>query len=217
MSWADPTTDLRNLIGDGAKDKERKLKQLVGQVDGTNKTFFTFEKRFLTDFTAPATPEGAFVNSTLVAVTSQDAPIGQVVLTVAPDPGDIVEATYYFQWFENSELETFLRSASNWIGIGNDPTKIEGGLQPPAKYYAAQEAVHKLSIQFANSNSAIYLMEEGPKEKKVALVNHFRTLSKDYTDKAMKLLSHFYKGQGAQDGPVFASIAGAVPSVVPRR
>ena len=215
--WAKPKEDLRFLINDGPTDHERKRKRLNGQSDGSNTVYDVFEKRLVSNLVAPSGAEGVFVDNVLVAVTSQDAVIGQVTLTAAPGAGAAVEATYFFQWYTDEELDTFLRSASNWLGKGDDFSMIEGGLQPAAKYYAAQEALHKLSVRFADSLSDVFLMEEGPKEKKVPIVTHFRNLSNDYNKKAKELRDNFYKGQGQAEGPIFASIAGRVSQVVPRR
>ena len=217
MAWTDAIEDLRNLVNDGPTDHERWRKQCVGQVDGVNVAFKTWEKRRVTDFTAPTATLGVFVDSLGVTAATDDTELGQFSLSVAPSAGSYVEATYYYQWFTNDNLDEFLISASNWLNLGDTYANIQTGLRPAALHYAGQSAMHKQAQYFAENVSDVYLMQEGPKEQKVGVVNHYRQMAEDFRKKAESLRKNFYEGAGQQDSPYNVTINGAVKQIVPRR
>lgn len=77
MSWSTALADLRTQLSDGATDKLRYRKPLIGKVDGNNTLFKTLEFRRLTDFTGPDDRFGVYLNgqqaaSGAVSVDFQD-------------------------------------------------------------------------------------------------------------------------------------------------
>ena len=113
MTWTTARSELRTLLSDNTNDKPRNRKPILDKQDGVNQTFTTFETRRITDFTLATTGfEGVFVNGSRATVTADDLIAGQFTLAVAPADTDTVEASYYLQWFLDSELDTFLKSAA---------------------------------------------------------------------------------------------------------
>jgi hypothetical protein len=191
-------------------------------VNGTNLIFKTFEFRRVTNLKTQVGPSlGVFVDgvrlSEVTGITSDDPAVGEVILTAAPLDGSVVEATYYSQWFLDAELDAFLRSATEWLQLGSDPTNIPGGLQPAAKYYAAQEAYHKLCSRWAEMQSETFRFEDSPSGETKTPVDYYRALANDARIKSEKLRNDYYSRSGQQLAPLFASIPGAVPRVQPKR
>src|SRR4051812_40061779 len=104
MSWSTAVSDLRRKLADNTTDKLSWRKTVFGQLDGTNHSFKTYERRRVTDFSTiiPSDdpgPVGVYVDNIKVQVTSDDVVVGQFVLETAPNNGSRIEATYYNQWF----------------------------------------------------------------------------------------------------------------------
>lgn len=224
MPWttvADATSDLRILVSDGPTDKLRYRKRVIGDLNGLNPRFKSFEFRRVTDFSSEAGLSlGVFVDGIRqtqgVQVTSDFPEIGEFILATAPANTSRVEATFYIQWFKDVELAVFLKNAAQWIGLGEDITKVEPGLQPAALYYSAQEAMHKMAVKWAERLSETYKMEDQIKGD-TSPVNAFRVLAKDYRDKSEALRKNFYSRDDQAEAPLFGISGGQVCSVVPRR
>ena len=115
--WTTALQDLRNHLSDGATDRYHFRKRCFGEIDGTNTRFKTFEFRRVTDFTQE---EGVYINGVLQpasGVSSDSLIPGEFILQTAPSDGSIVEASYYTQWFLDSELEDFLKQSSRWLSL----------------------------------------------------------------------------------------------------
>jgi len=217
MSWITATSDLRTLLSDGPTDKIRYRKSVFGQKNGANKRFKTFEPRRVTDLTTATQPFGVFINGSLVATASDDLIVGEFELVTAPVDGDFVEATYYYQWFIDSELAVFLKNAAQWLGKGADITTVPDGLQPAALHHAAQESYHKLALKWSEHMSEMYLLEDAPKDGSKDVLEGYRALAKDFTEKATALRNDFYERQGQSIQPIVTSIIGSVRDVKPQR
>jgi hypothetical protein len=197
------------------------MKRCFGKTDGVNKIFKTFEFRRVTDFTTAASPMGVFKNSTAVTpatdLTSDDLVSGHFVLSTAPVDGDVVEATYYYQWMLDAELTQFITSAMQWLGVGTDITTIPDGLNPALLHYAGQESYHKLSIKWSTRASETYLLEDAPDAKNQGVVDSFRKLAEDFKVKSIELRDNFYTRQGQTLAPLFGVAAGSVRELTPQR
>src|SRR5580704_7504634 len=105
MAWADPIGDLRILLSDGPTDKLRANKAVMGNQNGVNAIFKTFEFRRQNNFTAASTvaPLGTSLNGVLLAPSafvSDDVATG--FFSLAPSSvgtNDQLTSTYYIQWF----------------------------------------------------------------------------------------------------------------------
>lgn len=215
--WTTSKSELRDLLSDNTTDNLAYRKKLFGIVDGANKVFKTFEKRRLTDLSAP-TPSGtgAFLDGVLEAVTSDLLELGELTFTDAPAEGVRLEATYYFQKFLDSELDGYLLNATRWLQLGEDKLKIIEGLRPAALHYAGQNALHSYAMESVSRWSNEFMLEDFPEGMK-DLVTAFKDMAKDFKEKATELRDDFYKRSGKANAPRFGILAGGVRSVVPKR
>lgn len=203
-------------MSDGPTDRYVYRKKCFGQVDGINSSFKTFEYRRVTDFTTSATPLGVYVSGTIAAASADSTATGEVILSIAPTPGQVVAATYYYQWFLDSELSSFLSYAAQWLGFGVDPQNVPVGLQPSGLYYAGQEAYHKLAIKWSERASETYLLEDQPDPKILGLADTYRKMAEDFKKKSVELRDQYYTRQGQTLAPNFGTAFGAVSNPVPR-
>lgn len=217
-TWTTAISELRELTNDNATDKLRFRKRCVGAVNGTNTTFKTFEFRRNTNFIGAAFPLGVYLSdgSTAATVTFDDPSSGVFTLSVAPTTADFVEATYYIQYFLDSELTDFLGHAANWLISSNDFTSIPAGLQPSALKYAAGDAYEMLSDKFQDHLSDTFMLEDAPNEKQTNLVEHFQKRSEYFKKAATEARDEYYTRQGQALQPLFATNAGRAGDVPPR-
>lgn len=220
MSWSTASNDLRTLLSDSTTDKHRYRKRVFGEVNGVNKSFKTFEFRRLSDFTTAAAPLGVWIDGTLqiVSTIAQDfVSTGDFYLVTAPIEGSIVEASYFIQWFKDTEVENFLRLATNWLSLGDDYSNLGQGLRPAALKYAAAEAYQKLSLRWAEHLSETFLLNDAPQEKRMAIVDVYRKQSLDLRKEAETVRDDYYSRSGQQKQPLYGSIAGTTSDNVPKR
>lgn len=217
-AWTTAIADVRKIISDGPTDKLCYRKKVIGEVNGANLTFKTFEMRRISDLVAPISPAGVFDDAGVaIPVSSDDATSGQFVVTTAPINGTSVVATYYYQWFTDDELSEFLTDASEWIGNGTDYSTIGEGLRPGAKEFAAHKAYQKLVSKMAVQLAETYQLYDAPDGKRFDPVAAYMKISKDKFDLATKLRDDFYTRKGQALAPRSVSIPGRVRDVPPNR
>lgn len=217
MAWLTAQADLRRTLNDGATDKLRHRKAVFGAVNGVNKTFKTLEFRRLTDFTTAVSPVGVYVNNALVSVALDDLTVGEFELTTAPVDGDRVEASYYIQYFLDSELDGFLVSAMEWLGFGQDYSTMDEGLRPASIQYGCYLAYQKLSMKFHENLTETYRLEDSPASKNIEYLNWLNSMADGFLKRATELRKNFYARNDQASAPLFAVATGAVPRVVPNR
>lgn len=227
MAWsstANAILALRSLLHDGPTDKIAYQKKVIGQIDGTNTIFKTFEIRRVTNFTVTNTfPLGVYKNGVLVAsanVAQDDPASGTFQLTSAPSQTgrDVIDATYYYQWFLDSDLDGFLQNASTWLGFaGPTYNTVPDGLNAAALRFAGQEAYVALSSQYATRLSSVYKLEDAPNEDILKSVQAFKDMAGSYMKEATKLRDDFYTRQGQSQAPLFNLALGSVVDPQPRR
>lgn len=215
MSWDTAIADVRSTISDGATDKLHWRKKCLGVSDGTNLNFKTIEKRRLSSLVTPTAPVGVWVNDVAATVDSEDLTSGQFTLHTAPAVGSRVEANYYTQWFTDAQLDTFLRFASNFMGLGDTYANIPGGLQPSALKYAAADAYQELALRFVNPLSDQFTFGELSAEKLKVVVDGYQKMSAQFRKEAGDLRKGYYTRQNEPDSPIFDSISGGVRDVEP--
>lgn len=217
MSWTTAVEDLRALLNDGPEDKYCYRKKVFGRTDGSNTAFKTFEYRRVTDFTGSDLPLGVFVNNELQTVTDDFVNTGEFTLRDAPSDGDLIEASYYVQWFLDSELEKFITEASKWLGFDVSYSNIPAGLQPAAIKYAEGQAFAKLALKFTVLVADMYRADDKPDKERVDQVKSF----KDAADAAYKLATErrneYYTRQGQPLQPLFGYAGGHVSDPQPKR
>lgn len=221
MSWSTALTDLRTKLSDNSTDRLRAFKKVFGDLNGTNKNFKTFEFRRVTDFTDGSSPLGVYLNNTLIASSGfsyDDPDTGYFGLSAAPVDGDILNATYYVQYFNDDELTGFLRLASNFLAAGDDYSLIPGGLQNGALCYAAAEGYQKLALRFADTMSDTYRLEDLPDVDRNKIVEGFKKSSDESRKQAITFRNDYYENrQGEALAPLFGRNNGRVFDVPPNR
>lgn len=216
--WLTSTSDLRIKLSDGPTDKLRSYKRVFGQINGTNDLFKTFEFRRVTDFTSSTAPLGVYVNDAPVGAAASDDPAtGYFTLTSPPVDGDVVNCTYYIQWFLDTELDQFLLTATNWLGFADNVINTPEGLRPSSLNYAAGEAYQKLALRWAENISETYRLEDSPDPKRFEIVKQYQDAAQNFKEEARKLRDDFYTRQGQSLSPLFATVQGRITPVVPRR
>lgn len=218
-TWVDPIGDVRKVLSDGPTDKLRYRKEVMNQLDGTNRTFKTFEARRLSDFSqSPTAPIGVYVNGAAATVTDDDPVSGEFTLQTAPTDGQQLRATYYVQWFLDAEITEFLVQAAEWIGYQDAYLTIPEDLRPAAKEYAASVAYQKLSAKFAENLAESYQLYDAPDKKRFDPVSAYMKISDSKMKRATQLRDDVYKGRKGQSGaPRFQTIAGRARDVAPGR
>lgn len=219
MTWSTAAADLRTKLSDNTTDRLRAYKRVLGNMNGTNKIFKTFEYRRITNFTTASSPLGIYKNSVLLAnaaFTSDDTTTGYFTLVTAPVDGDVLEATYYVQYFTDDELITFLASGSKFLGFSNDYTVVPDGLQAGALEYAAGEAYAKLALRFADTMSDTYRMEDMPDKERQMIISSFKDASAAAFKEAKEKRNDYYENrQGQALAPLFGTNLGNVRDVPP--
>ncbi len=220
MSWDLSTAilDCRKILSDGPTDKLRYRKKIIGQIDGSNKTFKTFEMRRITALVGAAAPSGIYLNNALTTVVSEDLISGEFTLSATANDGDLIVGTYYVQWFNDDEITQFLSSAAEWILSIDDSTQITPDLRPAAKAYVASEAYSKLSLRFAENLAETYQLHDAPDEKRFNPVTAYSKMAADKLKMAFELRDDVYKDRkGQAKAPRFATISGRTKDVAPKR
>ena len=216
--WLTPVDDCRKTLSDGPTDKLAYRKKVIGEQDGLNDTFKTFEARRISSFITPTGPAGVFLNNVLVTVTSEDLDSGQfVVAAPLPTDGDQFVASYYYQWFLDAEIQEFLVSASNWAGFGDDYTLVPDAFRPAVKEYVAFQGYQKLVAKMSVNLAETYQLYDAPDEKRFNPVTMYMNISKQKFDLAFKLRDDVYERKGAAKAPRSATLVGTVRDVPPNR
>jgi hypothetical protein len=210
MIWANPEIDLRTLLSDGSEDKLRYRKRVFGEVNGNNTRFKTLEFRRVTDFTSAEDPLGVWIDGVYQTggISSDSMSTGDFILGSAPSPRSVIEASYYVQWFNDTEIQTFLRASSNWLSLGDDYTRVVGGLQPAALKYAAADAYQKLSLRWAEHLSETFLLNDAPSEKMFAPVDQYSKMSLAFRKEAEAARDAYYTRAGQNLQPLFGAVLG---------
>lgn len=213
MAWSTGLSDLRTALSDGPTDRYSYRKQIFGQINGTNTTFKTFEDRRVTDFTLT---QGIYKNGNLLTVdqiSSDNTVTGEFVLLSAPVDGDLIEASYYTQWFIDSELTYFLTQATRWLGLGTDYTQIADGLIPAAEKFAQAEAYLKMAQKWRNMLSQVYRVEDAPSKTGTTPVDSYIKMAEDFRKQAQMDRDEYYTRQGQQKQPLFSNVLGSIRQV----
>ena len=227
MGWINAAAGilaLRNILFDGPTDKRANNKKVLGVVDGVNTTFTTFEYRRTESFQTAAFPTGVFLNGNAISpslITADDTGSGIFQVTGAgiplPATRDVLTATYYYQWFLDSELDQFMQNASSWLGLGLSYANIPDGLNAACLRFAAQEAYEAAAAKYSTRVSEVYQLEDAPSEDILKSVQAFKDMSTSFLDKARDMRDDFYTRQGQSLAPNFSFALGKVRDPVPRR
>lgn len=220
MSWPSAISDLRTQLSDGPTDKLRYWKRVFGDINGTNTAFKTFEFRRVTDFSASGTvaPLGVFIDRIPVAASgvASDVPsIGVFDLGTAPLDGSVVEASYYVQWFTDSELQSFLDASALWLDSGTT-NQIADGLKSAALQYSLYQAYAKLSLRWAEHIADVYRLQDNPDQDSFKVVDEYQKQSQMYYKGAKDSRDDFYTRRGRSKQPLYGAFRGSIKDPTPR-
>lgn len=217
MAWQNPIGDLRVLLSDGPTDKLRANKSIMGNMNGANGNFKTFEFRRLNTFTAASTvfPLGIAQNGIQIspsAFVSDDIATG--FFQLAPSsvaPTDQLTATYYIQWFLDSELELFLRQASFWLGLSYDYTLMPDGLKDAALKHSQSNAYTKLALKYAEDAAMeTYRLQDTKDDKRMSIVEQYQAAAKQAFKDANDTRNDYYTRRGQPLAPKSGTVRGRV-------
>lgn len=206
MSYTAAITELRQLLSDTQYHKKATDKRIIGAVDGVNVTFHAYDKRILSSTFIVK------VNGTEVDASLDDAIQGLITLTDPPGINSKVTASYYFQWWLDDELKTFLNKGAELTSFFSDAIpddaylKVGAGLKTAALYFSASYAMDSLINYLVNRrHSEEFLIEESGNDESAfsQTIDAMRTASKDFWEKAKWARDDFYKSQGKQGRPAF--------------
>lgn len=225
MAWPNSQaaiSALRNILLDGPKDKICANKKVLGICDGVNTVFKTFEYRRITDFTNPVFPEGIYQSGQPIdsgLVDSDDLASGIFVVngSAIPDNRITMTATYYYQWFTDAELDSFLQNASTWLGFSTTYINTPDGLNPALLRFACQEAYESAAMKYSTRAAEVYQLEDAPKEDILKAIEAFQKMADNFLSKAEQMRDDFYTRQGQSLAPNFAFSLGKVTDPTPRR
>ncbi len=224
MAWTTAISDLRKLLFDDTDGKYFYRKKMLGEVNGVNLAFKSFEPRRLTDFTTAVGPLGIYVSGTILnasVVASDDVITGEVFLKPgnAPLDGKVVEATYYQQQFTDAELNTFLTQTSkSFLQLGEDFSQIPDNLQQAALNYTASQCLMMLAMRWTNRASDTFLLQDAPKKESQGVAKSFSDLAQVFMKSATTMRNDAYSTRAGQTlQPNFRTNPGRVSAVTPRR
>lgn len=221
--WANPIGDVRVAISDGPTDKLAWDKKVVGPQNGKNRRFKTFEIRRVTKFVDCEDNDstGVFLNYDRVTIENEDTESGMFEFgagEAVPNDGDSLRATYYYQWFDDSEISVFLRATANFIGVGDDFTQITSDFQPAAIEFAAGGAYQKLASKFATNYHEMFQLYDAPDEKRFNPVTAFMNIAEKKFKLAFELRDDVYSGRKGKAGaPLTGVVRGRVRDTAPNR
>jgi len=162
MSYTNAILELRQMLSDTDQHKRSTRKKLIGNVDGSNLVFVTYDKRIVEDTFQ------AFVNGLPVQAVITDPVAGEVAFAVAPLQNSTVQASYYWQWWLDTELTTFLNKGAEAVGLSttsattdNAYLQVIPGLKSAVLQMAASMSAESLAnYLITRKHSAEHLLEQ---------------------------------------------------------
>jgi len=225
MSYTTALLELRQMIADTQYNKRSTKKKLVGDVDGSNKLFYSYDKRILGDTL------DVFVDNEKVCYDLNDAISGEIQLKNAPEASQSVTASYYWTWWTDDELTNFLNKGAQMCGqispeAESDPANdqsyllIPPGLRNGALNFAASLADTAL-VQYlvARKHSQEFALEQdgGDDEGYSKFLDSLSKAASTFMKTGMTMRDDFYKAQGRQYSPAFGIKVVATRQYGPRR
>lgn len=199
--------DLRTLLGDTCYSKRASKKGVVGQIDGVNVDFVTYDKRVI-----PETFQ-VYLDNSLVQVVAFDPISGEFVLQTAPLENSKLKSSYYFNWWLDADIVDFLNKGAQACSLF-DPSCPEfsyeeapPGLRQPMLYFAAHDANRALVQYLLNRRHAeeFLIQQDGNDDENYSkMIEALMKQAKEFYTMAMDLRDDYYKRQGRRDKPSFA-------------
>lgn len=197
MSWDDPLGDLRRLLADTEDDNLVKNKAVFGQINGTNRQFFTFDDRLLASGVQSVCdrPLRLWYDTTEVAasgirITNQLR--GDFEVMSPPSAGTRVTASYYYQNSLDSELNFFLEQASLQVNTAQ-VSQVDPALRLAVLSLAAGMANERLASRWQQRKSAQFqLLDEPVRNEMDARIKYHQDEAARLNAKGLELRRSFY-------------------------
>lgn len=151
-SWSESAAiaQFRSIVGDGVSDHFVYKTKPYPSPDGLTKQFFAGHHRIVSSTLS------IFLQGASLAVSgTPDYTGGYFTVTTAPSPSGNFQASYYYQWFTDTEIVSFLTSAANALRFDTvDDSGIAIGLRPALVTMAASDAFYRKAAEYSNAISA---------------------------------------------------------------
>lgn len=223
MSWSDPRGDLRRLLADTDSDHLIKEKKVFGAIDGSNRTFYTFDDRLLASGyqSVCAKPLRLFYDQAEVAASGihvTDQLRGEFQVMSMPAAGTEVLASYYYQNHLDTELDFYMQQAVLQMNA-TSTSNVQDGLQQATLQYAASLAYQRLAERWMRRKSEQWMLHDEPARNAADEASKFyQDMAKQALEMALALRKSFYDlrmDQGRQ--PAYALLARTPRPYTPRR
>lgn len=220
MSYDAAINELRQMLGDTEFHKNASKKKCLGKVDAENASFMTYDKRILEDTFQ------AFVNEIAVDSTIDDAVRGTFTLSTAPEKNTAVSASYYFQWWIDDEIKTFLNKGAEATGVSSGAVpdsaylSIQPGLKSAALSFAASLAIRSLiNFMMNRRHSAEFSLEQDGNDDSgfAQTLNAMGKQADAYWKQGEWHRDDFFKRNGARNAPAFGVKVGRTGRYGPNR
>lgn len=207
MSYTDALKNLRMLLSDTERDKRATGKGLLGSVDGTNKIFYSYDKRILADTLK------VFVDGQDAPFTLDDAVAGKITITDAPPVNAKVAADYYFQWWLDDQLKDFLNRGAQTCSAFDPSTpevsydQLIPGLRSAATYFACHDAnmaLIQLLVNRRHSEEFLTQQDGNDDANFSQMIEALRRGAKDFWERAIWSRDDYYERQGRRNKPSMA-------------
>lgn len=146
-------TSLRSLLGDNPGDKYEFKTDVFPTPDGVTTRFFVGQTRL-----AAGTLE-VYKNGVLIqAVSGSAVNVAKGEFTYETEEGPLrrglLQASFYYQWFTDSDLEAFLTEAAQMLQFDSPSADFAVGLRPTLMSWACYNAYMRKAAEFAETVSA---------------------------------------------------------------
>ena len=213
-------TELRQMLFDGTSNKSAHKKTLIGDIDGSNKSFITYDKRII------KASFKCYVDDTLTTATVDNEVTGEVTLSQPPAKNTKVVASYFWRFWLDPELKNFLNKGAESCSAFDADTPDEASLQIPpglkkaALYFAAESALSAQINYLVNRRHSeeFNIEQDGNDESAFSeTISAMRKNADSYWEKAVFHRDDFYKKAGRRNKPAFGFKAGQVKRYGPTR
>lgn len=205
---------LRSLLGDAGTDKYAFKVDCVPAPDGITTRFFAGQTRLIEDTLA------VYQNGVEIApsgVSLPDPSGGLFDLLVAPSGGMELQASYYYRWFHDAELEEFLQQGSQTLAFtGVDDPALTVGIRAVVLDLACYYAYMRKATEYADSlvaSAAGYTADQSRSHP------NWRGLAQQAWDTAQKridMLANNPLSDNAGMKPGMRFVAFVLPTYVPK-
>lgn len=186
-------SSLRSLLGDGATDKYEFKANVFPTPDGVTRRFFVGQTRVV--------PGSLTVYEASVEVSYTGTPAygkGTFDLAVAPSGSVEVQSSFYYQWFNDGELQEFIELSSALLGFaGITDAALVLGVRTVVLHFACYHAYMRKAAEYADSivaTAAGYTADQSKSHP------NWRALAAQALDTAKKALDFYVENplNGAQ-------------------